>query len=104
MVFRARQYPEPGNAIFGRNRMELLSSYKDDAFKRIEWPIAQRESGSFAGIVDIVPRYIFLLASYNTSMFAGHFFRILFGIGLINPKKNHLTSQKVFSTDLMMSS
>ena len=88
---------KPGNAISEETRMELLSSYKDDASKRIDMAIAQEESGPLQALIDIVPDNIFYAASYNTSMLQVIFFAILFGIGLILiPKKSSKPVKKFF--------
>ncbi|SKB69990.1 dicarboxylate/amino acid:cation symporter [Maribacter arcticus] len=88
---------KPGNAISEETRMELLSSYKDDASKRIDMAIAQEESGPLQALIDIVPDNIFYAASYNTSMLQVIFFAILFGIALILiPKKSSKPVKKFF--------
>lgn len=88
---------KPGNAISEETRMELLSSYKDDASKRIDMAIAQEESGPLQALIEIVPDNIFYAASYNTSMLQVIFFAILFGIGLILiPKKSSKPVKKFF--------
>lgn len=88
---------KPGNAISEETRMELLSSYKDDASKRIDMAVAQEESGPLQALIDIVPDNIFYAASYNTSMLQVIFFAILFGIGLILiPKKSSKPVKKFF--------
>ena len=88
---------KPGNAISEETRMELLSSYKDDASKRIDMAIAQEESGPLQALIDIVPDNIFYAASYNTSMLQVIFFAILFGVGLILiPKKSSKPVKKFF--------
>ena len=88
---------KPGYAISEETRMELLSSYKDDASKRIDMAIAQEESGPLQALIDIVPDNIFYAASYNTSMLQVIFFAILFGIGLILiPKKSSKPVKKFF--------
>ncbi len=88
---------KPGYAISEETRMELLSSYKDDASKRIDMAIAQEESGPLQALIDIVPDNIFYAASYNTSMLQVIFFAILFGVGLILiPKKSSKPVKKFF--------
>ncbi len=88
---------KPGNAISEETRMELLSSYKDDASKRIDMAKTQEESGPLQALIDIVPDNIFYAASYNTSMLQVIFFAILFGVGLILiPKKSSKPVKKFF--------
>lgn len=88
---------KPGNAISEDTRMELLSSYKDDASKRIDMAKAQEESGPLQALIDIVPDNIFYAASDNTSMLQVIFFAILFGVGLILiPKKSSKPVKKFF--------
>ncbi|RIA10199.1 Na+/H+-dicarboxylate symporter [Flavobacteriaceae bacterium MAR_2010_72] len=88
---------KPGNAISEETRIELLSSYKDDASKRIDMAKAQEESGPLQALIDIVPDNIFYAASDNTSMLQVIFFAILFGLGLILiPKKSSKPVKKFF--------
>ncbi len=88
---------KPGNAIGEQTRAELLTSYKDDAAKRIDMAKEQEQTGPLQALEDIVPDNIIYAASDNTSMLQVIFFAILFGVGLILiPKKSSKPVKKFF--------
>ncbi len=88
---------KPGNAIGEQTRAELLTSYKDDAAKRIDMAKEQEQTGPLQALEDIVPDNIIDAASDNTSMLQVIFFAILFGVGLILiPKKSSKPVKKFF--------
>lgn len=74
---------EPGSSISEETRTELLENYKEDAQKKQQDALKQKDAGPLQALQDLVPDNIISAASSNRNMLQIIVFAIFFGIGLI---------------------
>lgn len=88
---------EPGKVISPETRVEMLSSYGQEAEQRVA--IAdnlQEKRGPLQALVDVVPENFFGAASSNSNMLQVIFFTILFGVGMIMVPADRVAGVKDF--------
>jgi proton glutamate symport protein len=73
----------PGHFIKEQTKMDLMSSYQDDAQTNISKAESQKSQGPLKALEDIVPSNFIKAASDNGNMLQVIFFAVFFGIGLI---------------------
>jgi len=74
---------QPGKSISEETRIQLVSSYENEAGSKIAAAEKQKEAGPLQALEDLVPSNIFNAASDNGNMLQVIFFAVFFGIGLI---------------------